>query len=106
MATTNIAWGPVGGISPVGRPPVLQLRVAEDITPTGSSTQSSNVATPEEPQREGWEAAQITTDTAIRIAVGKDPVASATGDCLILANQTRDFLIPKDHKIAVIATTL
>lgn len=94
MATVNIVFAramerqtPVASMPPFSK---------EDITSSASSVVSANSAPND--------AVCIITVTGgnIRAAFGPSPSAVASGDILITDGQTREFMLPQGHKVAVI----
>lgn len=93
MGTVNIAAFFVEDIPniQVASAPELQ---SENVTSSASSAQSSAMP-------RNTEVVRIATDTTIRVSLGENPTATATG-IRILANTSEYFAVKEGYKVAVI----
>lgn len=103
MATTQIAFGVMGGSSPSGGD-VQAMRfetttVCTALTPSGTSQMSSAAA----PATLGaTPVCRIATDTAVYVTFGETPTAASSNGLLVPANAVEYLLVTAGHKAAVI----
>lgn len=103
MATVNIVFGRAEGAPGAQDQPLLYKRVAESITSSGTSQQSTNSAVA---GSVGSEAVQITSDGNVWIEIGSNPTASAASSILLIAGQIHQYGIKPGQRVAVIDAAL
>lgn len=109
MPSVNIVFGGLDNYNRQRPSPVIRIRTTERIVPSGTNQVSTTAAAGQAVAGGYGEYVSITTDTAVNIAIGASPVATAVADATsvtILANQTRDFAIGPGQRVAVINATL
>lgn len=103
MATVNLTFGTVAADHGPIRPPLLNITSAEDITPSGTSMQSTASGGAAQ-----WGQPQVVrivvSGANIRLKIGPNPTAVNTGDTLMLDGATEDFFLKLDDKVAVVTS--